>query len=56
VGLNLLLSVSIASGPDLSSDGRMMMLSRRYSNLSSNGLCDMTGAHCYYDRTLLLVT
>jgi hypothetical protein len=56
VGQNLLLSVSIASRPDLSSDSRMTMLARCYSDLSSNGLCDLTDAHCYCDRVPVSVT
>jgi hypothetical protein len=56
VGLNLLLSVSIATGPDFSSNGRMMTLARCDSDLSSNGLCDVTGSHGYCDRAPLLVT
>jgi hypothetical protein len=56
VGLNLQLSVSIASGPDLSSDGQMMTLAHCYFDLSSNGLCDVTGARCYFDQPLLSVT
>jgi hypothetical protein len=50
VGLNLLLSVSIASAPGLSSDGRLTTLARCYSDLSSNTLYDVIDAHCYFYR------
>jgi hypothetical protein len=56
VVLNLLLSLSIESGPSLSSDGRMRTLAHCYSDVSSNGLCDVTGARCYCDRAPLSVT
>jgi hypothetical protein len=56
VGLNFLLSISIASRPGLSRDDRITMLACCYSDLSSNGLFDVTGARCYCDQAPLSVT
>jgi hypothetical protein len=47
---------SIASGPGLSSDGWMMMLACCYSDLSSNGVCDVASARCFRDRGPLSAT
>jgi hypothetical protein len=47
---------SIASEPGLSSNSQKMTLTHYYCDLSSNSLCDVIGAHCYYDRAPLLMT
>jgi hypothetical protein len=47
---------SLAIWPGRSSNGRMTMLTRCYSDLSNNSLCDVTGARCYCDQAPLSVT
>jgi hypothetical protein len=47
---------SLASELGHSSNGRMMMVVYCYSDLSSNGLCDVTSARCYCDRAPLSAT
>jgi hypothetical protein len=47
--------VLLASGPDHSSNGRMMMLSRCHSDRRPL-LCDVTDARCYCDQAPLLAT